>query len=145
MAYEFNPFTGALDKTGGAVDTANVVDALDGATVDGMTLGNIKEAVATITDGASVVLDPRNAAAGGYGPVAAWNIGTNNRTATLANFTAGTSLTVSVTLTTGNLTVTGADWGDAGVPALVNGENDLLFYSTDGSTVKAVAGWRKAA
>jgi len=73
-------------------DSSAVVEAATistSQTLTNKTLGDLSESVFTITDGASVDLDPAD------GPIQLWTLGAN-RTATATNFAAGESMLLMV-------------------------------------------------
>lgn len=67
----------------------DAVTASSTTTFTNKTLGSLKETVYTITDGASVDLDPAN------GPIQVWTLG-DNRTPTAGNFDAGESMAIMI-------------------------------------------------
>jgi len=73
-------------------DSSAVIEAATISTTQTLTnktLGDLSESVFTITDGASVDLDPAD------GPIQLWTLGAN-RTATASNFAAGESMLLMV-------------------------------------------------
>jgi len=73
-------------------DSSAVIEAATistSQTLTNKTLGDLSESVFTITDGASVDLDPAD------GPIQLWTLGAN-RTATATNFAAGESMLLMV-------------------------------------------------
>jgi hypothetical protein len=74
------------DGAGSMIEQAGTTTA---QTLTNKTIGDLKESVFTITDGASVDLDPAN------GPIQLWTLGAN-RTATATNFEAGESMLLMV-------------------------------------------------
>jgi hypothetical protein len=69
--------------------TGDIVGTTDAQTLTNKTLGDLKETVFTVSDGASVDLDPAN------GPIQQWTLGAN-RTPTATNFAAGESMLLMV-------------------------------------------------
>jgi hypothetical protein len=73
-------------------DSSTVIESATvstGQTLTNKTLGDLKESVFTITDGASVDLDPAD------GPIQLWTLGAS-RTATASNFAAGESMLLMI-------------------------------------------------
>lgn len=88
-----------------------IVGTTDTQTLTNKTLGDITETVYTITDGASVDLDPAN------GPIQLWTLGAS-RTATATNFAAGESMTIGVTAGANTLTWPTITWVGGSAPTL---------------------------
>jgi len=91
--------------------TGTIVGTTDTQTLTNKTLGDITETVYTITDGASVDLDPAN------GPIQLWTLGAS-RTATATNFAAGESMTIGVTAGANTLTWPTITWVGGSAPTL---------------------------
>ena len=91
--------------------TGSLVGTTDAQTLTNKTLGDITETVYTITDGASVDLDPAN------GPIQLWTLGAS-RTATATNFAAGESMTIGVTAGANTLTWPTITWVGGPAPTL---------------------------
>jgi len=91
--------------------TGPIVGTTDSQTLTNKTLGDITETVYTITDGASVDLDPAN------GPIQLWTLGAS-RTATATNFAAGESMTIGVTAGANTLTWPTITWVGGSAPTL---------------------------
>jgi hypothetical protein len=91
--------------------TGPIVGTTDTQTLTNKTLGDITETVYTITDGASVDLDPVN------GPIQLWTLGAS-RTATATNFAAGESMTIGVTAGANTLTWPTITWVGGSAPTL---------------------------
>lgn len=91
--------------------TGSLVGTTDAQTLTNKTLGDITETVYTITDGASVDLDPAN------GPIQLWTLGAS-RTATATNFAAGESMTIGVTAGANTLTWPTMTWVGGSAPTL---------------------------
>lgn len=91
--------------------TGSLVGTTDTQTLTNKTLGDITETVYTITDGASVDLDPAN------GPIQLWTLGAS-RTATATNFAAGESMTIGVTAGANTLTWPTITWVGGSAPTL---------------------------
>ena len=148
MSYKFNPFTGKLDKdttaAGGSLTdgdkgditvsssgsvwtldikpTGPIVGTTDAQTLTNKTLGDITETVYTITDGASVDLDPAN------GPIQLWTLGAS-RTATATNFAAGESMTIGVTAGANTLTWPTMTWVGGSAPTLATSSKPSFLRS----------------
>lgn len=78
-----------VKNAAGAMAKIGNVDTTDAQTLTSKTFGNYTETVFTITDGATVSLDPNN------GPIQTWTLGAS-RTPGQANWAAGQSITLLV-------------------------------------------------
>ena len=139
---EHSTFTGAEGEL--TVDTTlDTVVVHDGSTAGGnplvtpsasqtltnKTIGDLTETVHTITDGASVDLDPAN------GPIQTWTLGAN-RTATATNFAAGESMMVMVADgTTYTLTWPTMTWVGGSAPTLATSGYSVIELWKVGSTL----------
>jgi len=139
---EHSTFTGAEGEL--TVDTTlDTVVVHDGSTAGGnplvtpsasqtltnKTIGDLTETVHTITDGASVDLDPAN------GPIQTWTLGAN-RTATATNFAAGESMMVMVADgTTYTLTWPTMTWVGGDAPTLATSGYSVIELWKVGSTL----------
>lgn len=107
--------TGSAWGTPKTEPTGDVVGTTDTQTLSGKTIAGTKETVFTITDGASVGIDPAN------GGIQTWTLGAS-RTPTATNFAAGQSVTIMVddgSAYTINWTSIGVTWLDnASAPTL---------------------------
>lgn len=92
--------------------------------------GSINETVYTITDGASVDLDPVN------GTVQLWTLGAS-RTPTASNFSSGQSMTLMVTANVYSITWTsvGVNWIGNSAPTLASTGNTVIVLWKVSSTV----------
>lgn len=98
-------------------------------TLANKTLGDLSETVYTITDGASVDLDPAN------GPIQTWTLGAN-RTATATNFAAGESMMVMVADGTAyTLTWPTMTWVGGSAPTLATSGYTVVELWKVGSTL----------
>ena len=139
---EHSTFTGAVGEL--TVDTTiDTVVVHDGSTAGGnplvtpsasqtltnKTIGDLTETVYTITDGASVDLDPAN------GPIQTWTLGAN-RTATATNFAAGESMMVMVADGTAyTLTWPTMTWVGGSAPTLATSGYSVIELWKVGSTL----------
>lgn len=139
---EHSTFTGAAGEL--TVDTTlNTVVVHDGSTAGGnplvtpsasqtltnKTLGTLTETVYTITDGASVDLNPAN------GPIQVWTLGAN-RTATASSFSAGESMMVMVADGTAyTLTWPTMTWVGGSAPTLATSGYSVIELWKVGSTL----------
>jgi hypothetical protein len=81
--------TGTAWTTSKTSPSGDIVGTTDTQSLTGKTFGNYTETVFTITDGATVNLDPNN------GPIQTWTLGAN-RTPGQANWAAGQSITLMI-------------------------------------------------
>jgi len=132
------PGAGVAVSTGSAWGTSltapsgALVGTTDTQTLSGKTITGTKETVFTVTDGASVDLDPAN------GGIQTWTLGAS-RTPTATNFTAAQSMTLLVddgTAYTITWTTIGVTWLDAaGAPTLQTTGYTIIELFKVGSTV----------
>lgn len=110
LANNFIGYTGA----GAIVDTI-ATQTLTNKTLTSVVLGgSITEGVYTITDGASVDLNPVN------GTIQVWSLGAS-RTATASSFAAGQAMTLMIANATAYaLTFPTVTWANATAPTLTN-------------------------
>ena len=98
-------------------------------TLTSKTLGSLKETVFTITDGASVDLNPAN------GPIQVWDLGAN-RTATASNFAAGQSMMLMISDgSTYTLTFPTLTWVGGTAPSLPTSGYLIVELFKVGSTL----------
>ena len=109
--------------------TGDIVGTTDTQTLTGKTLGNLAETVFTITDGASVDLDPAD------GPIQLWTLG-GDRTPTASSFANGQVMTLLINDGTGfSITWPSVAWIDGqSAPTLeTDGFTSVLLFKTGGT------------
>lgn len=126
--------TGAVEEI--TAPAGAIVGTTDTQTLSGKTLTGTKETVFTVTDGASVDLDPAN------GGIQTWTLGAS-RTPTATNFAAGQSMTLLVddgSACTITWTTIGVTWLDsASAPTLQTSGYTIIELFKVGSTVYGLA------
>lgn len=107
------------------------IEADSADTLTNKVLGEVKETVFTVTDGASVDLDPAD------GPIQTWTLGAN-RTPTATNFEAGQSMLLMVddgTAYSITWTTIGVTWVGGSAPTLATSGYTVIELWKVGSTV----------
>lgn len=114
--------------------SGTIVGTTDAQTLTNKTLGDITETVFTITDGASVDLNPAN------GPIQLWTLGAS-RTATASSFAAGESMTIGVTAGSNTLTWPTITWVGGSAPTLsTSGTTYIVLWKVSSTLYGANVG-----